>query len=352
MSRLPAAAVLLSGLMPLPGLADAPLVVRIVTAQVQPTVTTYAISGTVTAPDSVAISARDGGRVIAVGVQVGDHIAPGQVLVQLDPTQANAAARAAEAQLAAADAGLRQARQARDRAAGLAERGAGTVAGLDAATEALLAAQSARDQALAQVSKARQAVDDTVIRAGAAGIITGRTAEPGQIVAAAQGLLTLAPDGAREAVFHAPDGVDLREFIGRRVVIRSLDAPFLSVGGAVSEISPLADSASGTVEVKARIDVDAAQPGLGVPVMSEIDLRNDPVVSLPWTALAAGPSGAAVWTVDPATQKVALTPVTVARYTADTIELSRGLVAGQLVVADGSHLLYPGRQVVAAGGKP
>lgn len=351
MPRLLLASLALSCGMTLAAMADAPLVVQIVTARVAPTITTYAISGTVTAPDSVAISARDGGRLIAVAVQVGDHVTPGQVLIELDPTQANASARAAEAQLAAADAGLRQATQARDRAAGLAERGAGTVAGLDAATEALLAAQSVRDQALAQVAKARQAVEDTVIRATAPGIVTRRKAEPGQIVAAAQALLTLAPDGAREAVFHAPDGVDLRDFVGRRVVIRCLDAPFLSVGGAVSEISPLADSASGTVEVKARLDADGPQPGLGVPVMSEIELRNDPVVSLPWSALAAGPDGAAVWTVDADTGAVALTPVTVARYTADSIELSAGLAEGQQVVAGGSHLLYPGRRVVAAGGQ-
>ena len=114
----------------------------------------FALTGTIEAAETVPVGPRDGGRIIEMPVQVGDRVRAGDVLLRLDPTQATAALQGAQAQLASADAALKQAGQARDRAAGLAEQGAGTRAALDSATEALQAAQASRDQTAAQVSKA------------------------------------------------------------------------------------------------------------------------------------------------------------------------------------------------------
>ena len=49
--------------------------------------------------------------------------------------------------------------------------------------------------------------------------------------------------------------------------------------------------------------------------------------------------------------KVALKPVTISRYTNDTIQISEGLSKGDLVVGAGSNRLYPGLTVRAAGEK-
>ena len=138
-------------------------------------------------------------------VEVGDEVAAGDLLARVDPTQPRAALVAAEAQTAAAEATLTQARQARERAAGLTARGAATQAALDAATQALLTAQSTLEQAQAQKAKAEQTMRDTEIHAPVAGIVTARDAEPGQVIGAAQTVLTLARAGQRLAVFHLPD---------------------------------------------------------------------------------------------------------------------------------------------------
>ena len=141
--------------------------VRIVRVDPQATDAILALTGTIEAAETVPVGPRDGGRITEMPVQVGDRVAAGDGLVRLDPTQATAAVQAAGAQLAAADAALKQAGQARDRAAGLAEQGAGTLATLDSAKETLQAAQAQSDQATAQVSKARQSLQDMVIRARA-----------------------------------------------------------------------------------------------------------------------------------------------------------------------------------------
>lgn len=345
-------AALIAGLaLGLPAAAEMPLAVQTVTATRSPATQHIELSGTIEAAEAVPVGFRNGGRIEAVLVEVGDQVSRGAPLARLEPTQERAAERAAAAQFGAAEAQLTQATQARERAAGLNESGYATQAALDAAIEAELSARAARDQAQAQMEKARQAVSDTEILAPAAGIVTARAAEPGQIVGAAQTVLTLARDGAREAVFHLPDFPGLDAFLGRRVMLHAVEGDPTEFAATVREIAPMATAATGTVRVKGRLDDPAAGPGLGAAVVSSVDLPLEPAITLPWTALVSDDGAPAVWRVDPASHAVSLSPVTLLRYTDRGIEVA-GLAEGTQVVASGAHLLYPGRVVTAVeGGK-
>lgn len=126
--------------------------------------------------------------------------------------------------------------------------------------------------------------------------------------------------------------------------------PTVEVEGVVSEASPITDPASGTVEVKVRLPTDGPVSGLGTAVESAVQVPQPPTYSLPWTALAGYLVQPAVWTVDPVTNAVALTPVEIGRYTSGTIEVAGGLALGALVV--GAQFLFPGRIVAAAGDMP
>lgn len=326
----------------------ASIMVEVALAKRAPVQHLYEMSGAIEAAESVPASFREGGRVIALEVQVGDAVVAGQVLAQIDPTQAQASERAAQAGLLAAQASVKQAQLARDRAEELADRGAGTRAALDAATQALLAAQSVQDQAQAALDKAAQANRDTVIRAGSDAIITDRSAEAGQIVGAGQPVLTLARDGAREAVFYAPDTMKPEGFMGQTLNLRTLDGPELRLTAQLTEVSPLAAASTGTVRVKARLDPAATPPALGVSVVGSVKMEEGAVFSLPWTVIAQSAQGAAVWRVDPVTHAVSLVPVVLARHRAQFVEIASGLSDGDLIVAAGSQLLYAGRVVAFA----
>jgi RND family efflux transporter MFP subunit len=294
---------------------------------------------------------------------VGDRVTAGEVLAELDPTQSEATLRGAKAQAAAAVAVLTQAEQALVRATELTKRGATTQAALDQATEAALSARSSHDQALAQLAKARQAVADCTLEAPATGIVTARAAEPGQIVGAAQTVLTIARDGAREAVFYVPDFPALDHFIGRTVTLRPVDAPVDAPAAApaaaaadappyeatVTEIAPLVTGSTGSVRVKGKLRDDTPAPGLGTAVVSAVDLLLGSAMPLPWSVLVSQNGSAAVWTVDPDSRRAELRPVRVLRYTDRGVDIAEGLSEGALVVSRGAHLLYPGRTVRAAG---
>ncbi|WP_295043640.1 efflux RND transporter periplasmic adaptor subunit [uncultured Paracoccus sp.] len=330
----------------LPAIAQEDLLrVELVEAREEPVQLDLQLSGSLTATDSVQMSFRQAGRVIRVLVDEGDRVASGQELARLDSVQQDQALRVAQAGVDAARAGLSQARLASDRANALLARGVGTRAARDDALRALSEAQGAVERAESSLDQARRAVADTVLRAPQDAVVTTRDIAPGQIVGAAQEVLTLATLDGLEAVFDAPDHPALDSAMGSVVRLDTLDIDRPEMRGTVSEISPLVDPASGTVALRVRIDDVAADTALlGAAVQGHVDIAVDRGIAVPWTSLMRIGEGPAVWRVD-ADSRVSLVPVTIGQFADGVVYLSDGIAAGDVVVGAGSQLLYPGRQV-------
>lgn len=338
-----------AGLPGFPALAqDGLLRVELVAAQEQPVEIDLQLSGSITATDSVQMSFRQPGRVIQVLVDEGDRVTTGQELARLDSVQQDQALRVAEAGLDAARAGLSQARQASERADALLARGVGTRAARDDALRTLSEAQGNVERAESTLDQARRAVGDTVLRAPQDAVVTARDMAPGQIVGAAQAVLTLATLDGLEAVFNAPDHPRLDSAMGSLVRLDTLDIDRPEMRGTVSEISPLVDPATGTVTIRVRIDDVAADTALlGAAVRGHVDIAVDRGIAVPWTALMRDGDHPAVWRVD-ADNRVSLVPVAIGQFANGVVYLSDGIAAGDVVVGAGSQLLYPGRQVQKA----
>ncbi|WP_103171814.1 efflux RND transporter periplasmic adaptor subunit [Paracoccus sp. SY] len=337
------------GLPGCPALAQGDLLrVELVAAQEQTVRLDLQLSGSIAATDSVQMSFRQAGRVTRVLVDEGDRVARGQELARLDSVQQDEALRVARAGLDAAQAGLSQARQASDRAEGLLARGVGTRAARDDALRVLSEAQGTLERAESTLDQARRAVQDTILRAPQDGVVTARDMAPGQIVGAAQPVLTLAVLDGLEAVFDAPDHPRLDNAMGGQVRLDTIDIDHPEMQGRVTEISPLVDPATGTVTIRVAIDdVSADTALLGAAVRGHLDIAVDRGIAVPWTALMRDGDHPAVWRVD-ADNRVSLVPVTIGQFTNGVVYLSDGIAPGDVVVGAGSQLLYPGRQVQKA----
>ncbi|AZY92805.1 efflux RND transporter periplasmic adaptor subunit [Paracoccus sp. Arc7-R13] len=319
--------------------------VRIVTARTQPLDLDMQLSGEIEAVDTLELGFRQGGRVTEVLVAEGDRVVAGQPLARLNAVQQDQALNVALAGLAAARAGSDQARQARDRADALLARGVGTRAAADQAEQALSQTQGALERAETAVEQARRAVDDAVLRAPEDAVVTDKSVAPGQVVAAAQPVLTLAALSGLEAVFHAPDDPLLHDILGRDVRMETLDVDRPNMVGTVTEIAPLVDPQTGTVTVRARLlTPNAGIVLLGASVRGHLSMAMEKGVVVPWTALMRSGDDPAVWVVDD-DGRVALTKVVINHFADSTIFVSEGLSDGQRVVGDGAQLLYPGRRV-------
>lgn len=336
--------------LPVPAFAEAPLPVEVVRVQEAPLTFDTTLTGSIEARDTIDIGFRQGGRVTEVMVNEGDRVAIGKPLASIDPTQQQQALRVAEAALASAEATHEQTRLAHERANAMLQHGVGTRAALDEASQALSAASGTLAQARTSLDQARRALDETVMRAPTAAVVTGRSAEPGQIVASAQAVITLAATSGLEAVFETPDMAVLDEAIGTAVTIRGFDATVPDMTGTIREISPLVDPQTGAVTVRAYIDQPPPDVILfGAAVRGTVHLPVGTGIAVPRTALTASGRSAAVWLVGD-DDRVSIAPVVVERFTTADAVLRSGVKPGDRVVGAGSQLLYPGRLIEPARG--
>lgn len=303
------------------------------------------LTGEVQARFSANLSFRVSGRVLERLVDVGAHVSAGDLLARLDPAEQRADFDAATASVAAAEAQLRVAQATFDRQSSLLSSGFTTRITYDQAEEQLRTAQSTLESAKAELGRTREALGDTELRARAAGVITARSLEVGQVIQAAQTVFTLAQDGERDAVFDVPESMLFAGVEHGRVSLALVSDSAVTATGYPREISPAVDAKSSTVRVKVAIKNPPSAMALGSAIAGTAAIKPAAEITLPWTALTALGSKPAVWIVDSKTNTVSLKPVIVGAYEAEAMLIKEGLEPGDRVVVDGGKLLSPGQPV-------
>ena len=236
--------------------AKPPTLVRTEIVRLQDRQTSVALTGEVQARIQTDLSFRVSGRVITRLVDVGAHVNSGDLLARLDPAEQQADLDAATASLAAAKSQVRVAASTFERQKTLLAEGFTTQAAFDQAQEGLRTAEGSLESAKAQLGRSIEAMGDTELRASAAGVITARNLEVGQVMEAAQSAFTLAQDGDRDAVFDVYESIFFRE-PEDEIALTLLSDRRVTAVGRVREVSPAVNSKSSTVRVKVAIEKSA-----------------------------------------------------------------------------------------------
>jgi RND family efflux transporter MFP subunit len=306
---------------------------------------TIALTGRVQAQTEINESFRIGGRLIERTVEIGDTVRPGQLLARLDPQNEESGLQAARAQLVAAQAQLVEARNNHARMRDLVAENAVSRAAFDQAVAVLQTAESQVNSARANVNLAENRLSYTQLNATAAGVVTARGAEPGEVVGAGSMVVQVAREGARDAVFDVP--AQVKDSAARKagITVALVDDPGITATGTVREVSPRADPVTGTFAVRVQLKDPPSLMRLGSTVTGRIKLDSAPTIQIPATALMRAEGGAAVWVYDPAAGTVAVRSIAVAGSNATTVQVASGLNAGDVVVTAGVQTLRPGQKV-------
>lgn len=305
------------------------------------------LTGDIQARVQTDLSFRVGGKITQRMVDVGDRVSAKQVLAKLDPKDLQTHVDSAQAQVVAEQARVKQTAAAFVRQQKLLPKGFTSQSEYDAAQAALLSSQSALTAAQAQLANAREQLGYTQLIAEAAGVITARQAEVGQVVQATMPIFSLARDGERDAVFNVYESLLMEPPKDQPITVSLLDNPQIKAQGNVREITPAVNASSGTVQVKIALSSLPAGMELGSVVSATANAPGKASIELPWAALTKDLSEPAVWLVD-ADGKVQLHKVTVGRYLTGHVIISEGLKGGEQVVIAGGQLLHPGMQVEIA----
>lgn len=300
-------------------------------------------TGVVRARREVDVAFRTGGRIATRLVEVGQLVEAGQVLATIDPADLGLSLRAAEADLASAEAQARQA--ANDAARGRSLLAAGHVSqAVDDQRQAAARAAAERvASARAQLELARNRLSYTTLRAPFPGFVTALLAEAGQVVPEGQAVLRLADPAERELLVRVPESA-LPRLAEARAEARFWARPDVALPATIREVAPQADTLLRTYAVRFALPDAPDWVALGMTGTVRLAVAREAAATLPLTALHDRGQGPMVWRVL-GDGRIEAVPVSVRAMAETTVELSGPLAAGDKVVSMGPQLLDPGQRV-------
>jgi RND family efflux transporter MFP subunit len=286
-----------------------------------------------------------GGRLVSRDVDVGAVVTKGQKLAKLSDVDYQNRVTAAEADLAAANAAVAQAAPQEQRYRILLKEGWTTRALYENALKALQSAQAQVQSAEANLRIAQNQLSYTELLAPDDGVVTATKADPGQVVDAGQAIVEIARNAEREAVFAVASEHIAHAKVSTPVKVWLQGRSEIAVTGSIREISPEADSTTGTYQVKVTLpSPPPPEMRLGAVVVGRAEIEGQQVVSLPPTALLQSGDGPQVWVVGD-DGKVHRRPVQLLEFDANSVVISRGLAPGEKVVTAGINSLAEGESV-------
>jgi len=352
----------------------APVAVAAVSPDYESVPLVVSVPGTVRARHRITLASQIHGFVREVRVRAGDEVTRGQLLLLLDARDAEAQRSAAQAAAAEAEAGLAEARraleasekmlaaarsaaelaqstfaryqklfaarsvaqqeldEARARRDGAAAELAAREAMAAAARERIRQAEARMAQAGAQLGRADVVLGWTTIAAPESGRVAQRLVDPGSALFPGTPLLVVETARELEVVSSVPAAQAglLKRGLGVRVA--AADPGRAPATATITEIAPLSDSATHTVEFKAALPAGlAVLPGTFVRL--EIPAGSRRALLVPRAAVRETGQLAGVFVVD-SSARARYRLVKAEPYDADRLELIAGIEPGERVIVD------------------
>lgn len=304
-------------------------------------------SGEVRARYESQLGFRTGGKIVTRLVEVGSHVHRGQPLMTLDPIQETLQVAATSAEVDAANSRLAQARIDLKRSEQLLARQFASQAEVDQLRLAVAQAEAQVRSANAQHALSANQRSFTTLVADRDGVVTGISAEAGQVVAAGQTVTTVAADGEREVAVSIPESRVDELRTARTLQVKMWSEPGRSWTGRLRELAPDTDNVTRTYAARITIvEADPTDVRLGMTASVHVaNVAGTSAIRLPLTAIVDRGNERDLWVVDPKSSRVTLRPVTLGSAQNDEVIVLTGLQGGEQVVTAGVHLLQPNQRV-------
>lgn len=352
-------------------------------------------TGSLAADEQTDVAPSIGGKVVAVGVDLGSYVQRGAVLVRLDDRDARIRLEQAQAQVTQAEANVRQAQARIGLRAGqrfdptrVAEAGSARVAlelaekqlrryerlietgdvsrssydqqkaqrdqlrqqyeaALTAARQnyaGVETAQAAADAARTQITQARKAIADSVVTAPISGYISDRPADLGEYVTTSSKIATIVRTNPMRVRIDIPEQMVSSIQVGQSVSVTVSSYPDRSFAGRVHHVSPSVTPNSRTMTVEAEVENsgDALKPGQFATIRILLP-ESTPAVLVPLRAVRTESGTSTVFVIKDGRAESRL--VQLGQTEGDLVELKSGVVAGELVATSNVEALSDGMAV-------
>jgi RND family efflux transporter MFP subunit len=340
-------------------------------------------SGSLAAEERVVVSAKQGGRLASIGVDLGSPVKRGEAIAQIETTdyklrvaQAEAAVAQARALLglppsgnargsardenktdavdvehasavAQARATLEEAQKNLERSQTLLDKKLIGRADFDAVQANAARAQSAMSGAREEVYNrqallrqrqselllSRQALLDTTIGSPLDGVVQARHASAGELLAAGAPIATIVRIDPLRLRLEIPDHAASKVAVGQ--VVRVIIGPGQEHAGKIARLSPAIDEQNRTLTVEAEVP-NPGELRPGSFVRAQIEIGSESVLAIPSRAIVVFAGIEKVITVD--NGKALETVITTGRRAGDLTEVKTGLDEGREIVLEPGNL--------------
>ena len=293
------------------------------------------LTGTLRPRAQVQVVAEVQARLLKVLRDEGARASAGETLAVLDDTDYRLAHDRVRAALALAEANRTHAMAESERAENLLKTGGITDKDRLSAQLALQVAEASQAQVRAELAIAAQQLSRTQIKAPFAGRVAKRLADPGAMLASGTSLFTFVDDEMLEFRASVPSADYGKLELGATVDVTVDAVGGRTVKGTVARISPLVDERTRSFEVTVQVPGDRQLVG-GLFARASVRLgRVAGALVVPPAALqrdGSTPKEAQAFVV--AEGKAERKTLALGVETADAIQVTSGLKAGDLVVLD------------------
>lgn len=281
--------------------------------------------GTARANETIAVTSRVSNTISRVNFESGQQVAAGDILVELTDTEE-------VANLAEARATLREARRELDRVEGLIERGIAPRQRLDEASAAV-------ERAGARVNSIEAQLADRIIRAPFSGVVGLREVSLGSLVRPGDLIITLDDTSIIKLDFSVPERFLSVLVPGQQIAAGTSAYPDEVFVGTIAQIGSRIDPVTRTLTVRAEIGNESGllRPGQLMTVEMRQDVRSRPAI--PGSAITRYLDQSFVFIVEDRDGRQVLRqqPVGLGIRLGNWVEVTSGLSAGDLIVAEGVH---------------
>lgn len=303
--------------------------------------------GVVEAVDATTIAAQTNARVAQLAVDVGDHVAKGDVLLRLTDVEQRSARRGAAAAVASAQAAYDEAQANWKRASELSQHGLIARAQLDQALARRDGTRAALEAAQAGLRSAGEQAGYTVVRAPFDGVVTRRFVEVGEAVQSGpptpQPLIAMASLAALRVDVVVPQSAVAairQSHVAAVLPDAAADTDAAPVRAGKVTVFPYADPVSHSFRV--RVELPGGTAGLypGMTVKVAFPVGSGDRLLIPESALIQRSEVSGVYVVG-TDHSVVLRQLRVGQRYGGEVEVLSGLAAGERIATDpGAAALY------------
>jgi len=262
--------------------------VRVAAVEVAASHRTVELVGVTRMADQARLAFTMPGRLVERLVELGDVVAKDAAVARIDPLPLKHRLSAAKATARRASAQVAQAKRDLARAKRLLKLNATTAEEVEQRATALRTARAMASESRAQRREAKRSLDEGVLRAPYAGVVSHVLAEPGEVLGAgAPVVIVSAANSAVEVELKVPEAWLAHLTVGQSVRV---DLPLLgkkAVTGTIHRVTPHALGAGRLFPVVVRLKADAI-PRLRSGATARVTLL------LPTTPALRVPAGAVV----------------------------------------------------------